>query len=48
MHKKPDRKTSLFILGDPVLCDYLEGWEVGRGRQVQEGDDVCTPVADSC
>ena len=27
----------------------LEGWEeVGSGREVQEGEDICTPTADSC
>ena len=27
----------------------LEGWDgVGEGRGVQEGGDICTPVADSC
>ena len=32
-----------------VLCDNLEGWdEAGGGRELQEGGDVCTPVADSC
>ena len=34
----------LALLGDPthVLCDNLEGWE-----GVQEGGDICVPVADS-
>ena len=32
-----------------VLCDNLEGWDgVGGGREVQEGGDICIPVADSC
>ena len=32
----------------PVLCDNLEGWErVGCGKEVQEGVDICIPVADS-
>ena len=27
----------------------LEGWErVGGGREVQEGGDICTPLANSC
>ena len=27
----------------------LEGWDgEGGGREVQEGEDVCTPMADSC
>ena len=31
------------------LCDNLEGWDgVGEGRGVQEGGDMCVPVADSC
>ena len=29
-----------------VLCDYLEGWD--GGREVQEGGDICIPMADSC
>jgi len=33
----------------PVLCDNTEGWDgVGDGREVQEGGDICKPVADSC
>ena len=32
-----------------MLCDPLEGWDgVGGGREVQEGEDICIPVADSC
>ena len=31
------------------LCINLEGWNVERdGRKVQEGGDICTPMADSC
>ena len=31
-----------------MLCDNLEGWDgVGGGRGVQEGGDMCTPVADA-
>ena len=27
----------------------LEGWDAeGDGRKVQEGGDICTPMADSC
>ena len=27
----------------------LEGWErAGSGREVQEGGDICTPMANSC
>ena len=30
------------------LCINLEGWEgEGDGREVQEGGDICTPLADS-
>ena len=29
----------------PVLHDNLEGW---MGREVQEGADICIPVADPC
>ena len=32
-----------------LLCDNLEGWDgEGDGREVQEGGDICIPVADSC
>ena len=32
-----------------MLCDSLEGWDgVGTGKEIQEGRDVCLPVADSC
>ena len=32
-----------------VLCDSLEGQDgVGDGREVQEGEDICIPMADSC
>ena len=31
------------------LCDNLEGWDgEGDGREVQEGGDICLPMADSC
>ena len=30
-----------------VLCDNLED-RVGGGREVQEGGDICMPMADSC
>ena len=30
-------------------CDNLEEWcGVGGGREIQEGRDMCTPMADSC
>jgi len=33
----------------PVLWDNPEGWgEAGCGRGVQDGQDTCIPVADSC
>ena len=32
-----------------MLCDNLEGWDgVGGERKVQEGGDICIPMADSC
>ena len=32
-----------------MLCDNLEGWDAeGGGREVQQGGDICVPVADSC
>ena len=31
------------------LCSDLEGWDGdGDGREVQEGGDICIPMADSC
>ena len=30
------------------LCRNLEGWEVGYRTEVQEGGDICIPMADSC
>ena len=32
-----------------VLCDDLDGWDGGggRGREVQEGGDICIHIADS-
>ena len=33
---------------NPLLCDDLEGWDgVGGGRKVQQGEDMCIPMADS-
>ena len=33
----------------PALCDSLEGWKGdGSGRGVQEGGDICIPMADAC
>ena len=32
-----------------MLCNNLEGWdEEGGGKEVQEGGDICVPMADSC
>ena len=32
-----------------LLCDNLEGWDgVGSQREVQEGGDICIPMADLC
>ena len=31
-----------------MVCDDLEGWDgVEGGREVQEGGDICIPMADS-
>ena len=31
------------------LCTNLEGWDgEGDGRKVQNGGDICIPMADSC
>ena len=32
-----------------MVCDNLEGSDgVGFGREIQEGGDICIPMADSC
>ena len=32
-----------------MLCDNLEGWDgVGDSEELQEGGDICIPVADAC
>ena len=32
-----------------VLCNNVEGWDgVGGGREVQEGGNICIPMADPC
>ena len=41
----------LYISGNPklVLYDNLEGCDgVEGGLEIQEGGDICIPVADSC
>ena len=30
-----------------VLCDALDGWDGGGGREVQEGGDIYIHIADS-
>ena len=30
-----------------MLCDDLEGWDGGGGREFQEGGDICIHMADS-
>ena len=30
-----------------MLCDHLEGSGAGAGREVQDGEDICTHKADS-
>ena len=30
-----------------MLCDDLDGWNGGSGREAQEGGDMCTFMADS-
>ena len=33
----------------PMLCESLEGWGgVGGGREIQEGEGICIPMAGSC
>ena len=32
-----------------MLWDNLEGWNgEGGGKDIQEGGDICMPMADSC
>ena len=32
-----------------MLCDNLKGWGgVGGVRELQQGGDMCIPMADSC
>ena len=31
-----------------MLCDSLEGWNGGGGREAQMGGDICIFMADSC
>ena len=30
-----------------VLCDNLEGWDKGGGREAQEERDICIHISDS-
>ena len=30
-----------------MLCDDLEGWDGGNGRQAEEGEAICVLMADS-
>ena len=30
-----------------MLCDNLDGWDGGGGREVQEGGDIGIPIVDS-
>ena len=33
----------------PGLCNNLEEWSgEADGREAREGEDICTPMADSC
>ena len=50
-----ESSTEIYILpcvkqiANRKFCDNLEGWDgVGDGKEVQEGGDICIPVADSC
>ena len=50
--RKTDSKWEFAVWhrqGSSVLCDHLEPWVgVGGEKGVQEGGDLCIPVADSC
>ena len=35
--------TQMVLHNNPEGCE-----EVGRGSEVQEGEDICIPMADSC
>ena len=30
-----------------MLCDHLDGWDGGDGREIQEGGDIDILIADS-
>ena len=45
---KAENIDELSSFSNPVLCDNLEGWNgVGGRSKVQEGGDICQPMADS-
>ena len=45
---KKKKKSSLTTSGWDLIFN-LEGWdEVESGKEIQEGGDVCVPMADSC
>ena len=49
---KIDRKWEFAVWNrelHPVVSDNLEGWDrLGDGGTVQEGEDICIPMADWC
>ena len=46
---KAENIDELSRFSNPVLCDNPEGWNrAGGGSKVQEGGDICQPMADSC
>ena len=39
----------MFLFQTRRLCDNVERWDgAGGGREVQEGGDICIPMADAC
>ena len=49
MVNKAENIDELSRFSNPVLCDNPEGWNrAGGGSKVQEGGDICQPMADSC
>jgi len=50
--RKIDKPTGICCMAQETqqgLCINLEGWDGERdGREVQNGGDICIPMADSC
>ena len=45
--KKVASGNLLYRTGSSVLCDDIDGWDGGGGREVQEEGDIGIHIADS-